>query len=157
MLYPPDGKRGVLILGHPGPVFCRRLDRPEQLSGMSYTFYRPMIGLDGNCRDPQRPFKNEAEQTDPFTDTTRSEASKRPTKPSFQAYFPYERSKERVRARVGVSDDCGQTFDVEVRKIGGAWHAVECWLYGSDIGHGYHNSLVPLTVDQRTSRSTMME
>jgi hypothetical protein len=136
LLPAPPGSPDVEIRGHPGVVFCSSRIEPRSLPGWLVAtgaghggFTPPHIGVDGVGRSDGF--------GDGYLDKPRGDPFEKPqhrgayAPPAFNEWFPYERSTDGNRARVGWEDDylfggAGNSFDIEVRKIGGRWYPVEC-------------------------------
>jgi hypothetical protein len=90
---------------------------------------------------------------DPFTDG--KELADETRKPTFRDYFPYERSKDGNRARIGWTQSVGMFdstaigFDIEVRKIDGSWYPVEFRRVTISGRRSHQEAVIPLVVERK--------
>jgi hypothetical protein len=135
LLPAPPGSPGVEILGHPGVVLCSprvAIDEYAVEHGFASRgmFTAPVLAPGGVARERPRDRRRETapagDPLEPDTDVPRAKPL------TFRDFFPYERSRDGTRARVGWRDEyqgirpASDTFDVEVRKVSGRWYPVEC-------------------------------
>lgn len=130
----PPGSPGIQVLGHPGVVLCHPGIVPsrwafDDLALGDARFTSPHVHLDGTWNgEPTGRGWYEEPVVDPFAPY----APRAPAPFTFRQFFPYERSADGTRARVGWEDSCEvgrphtEALDVEVRKIDGQWFPVEC-------------------------------
>ncbi len=136
----PQGSARISVAGHLGPLVTRSVTIEHAIrSGLmgrtmvSDNFTRPHIDLGGVYCGPDEPWRSLfGSGTDPFvSDSERVESTARDQSRVFKDYFPYVRSADGYRARVGWTQRkqdvrANETgFDIEVRKIGGRWYPVE--------------------------------
>ncbi|HLJ58034.1 MAG TPA: hypothetical protein VKT77_23550, partial [Chthonomonadaceae bacterium] len=118
---------GLRIWGHYGPAVYLPLRSPADYAALSsyrsqYEFCAPMRDI-----EPQAKEDAPAAATDPFD--TKLAPDPPPKAPQFADYFPVQRSKDGLRARVGFCQRGGRPlYDVEGRKIDGVWYPVQCRL-----------------------------
>jgi len=125
---PPLRSSGIEVTGSDSVVLCSPRTPVNTLQVYSVFgsnhFVTPHIELDGTWSVRERGFSGRPSLF-PVTD------SRDPPALTFRDFFPYQRSRDGTRARVGWKWETGMNghsegWDVEVRKTGGQWRPVEC-------------------------------
>jgi outer membrane protein assembly factor BamB len=158
VLHLPPGSAGVRILGHPGAVIARPLITcavyPPHALGPGVApdnclFTPPHIDFAGHYHAPEEERQAlDTRSVDYFTNVWADSANLTHTL-TFRDYFPYVRSVDGLRARVGW-EECKDGplgpeigFDIEVRKIHSHWVPVECRRVHLTGQHEHEEAVIP--------------